>query len=88
MFVCDYSLVCVGRLMIEYTTDTEEAAWKGYLYAGLLFVTAQVQSLILHQHWDVVFTMGMKVRSAIIGTVYNKVSSWWAWSMMVLNVHF
>jgi len=59
--------------MIEYTTDLEEPAWKGYMYAALLFVSAQVQSLILHQHWDVVFTLGMKVRSSIIGTVYDKV---------------
>ena len=62
--------------MITYTTDLDEPAWKGYVYAGLLFVAAELQSVVLHQHWDVVFTLGMRVRSSIIATVYTKVCTY------------
>ena len=64
------------RLMITYTTDLDEPAWKGYMYAGILFVAAELQSVVLHQHWDVVFTLGMRVRSSVIATVYTKVCTY------------
>ncbi|XP_064405659.1 multidrug resistance-associated protein 1-like [Halichondria panicea] len=60
------------RLMINFTSDTKEASWHGYLYAVLLFLTAVVQSLLLHQYFHRVFRMGMRIRTAIITAVYDK----------------
>ncbi len=59
--------------MINFTSDTKEASWHGYLYAVLLFLTAVVQSLLLHQYFHRVFRMGMRIRTAIIAAVYDKV---------------
>ena len=59
--------------MIKFTEDREEPEWKGYLYAVLLFATAVIQSLLLHQYFHRCFLVGMRMRTAIISAVYNKV---------------
>lgn len=60
------------KLMIRYTEDPLEPAWRGYLYAVLLFIAAVVQSLCLHQYWHRCFTVGMRARTAIIAAIYSK----------------
>jgi hypothetical protein len=44
------------------------------MYAGLMFLVAVVQSLILHQYFEGVNLVGMRMRTSIIASVYNKVS--------------
>ena len=61
------------RLLITFTEDKDEPDWKGYFYATLLFVTAVVQSLFLHQYFHRCFTLGMRMRSAIVAAIYKKV---------------
>ena len=63
----------VFRLMISFTQDENEPDWKGYLYAALLFFTAVIQSLFLHQYFHRCFTLGLRIRSAIVAAVYKKV---------------
>ena len=58
--------------MITFTKDETQPDWHGYVYAALLFVTAVIQSLILHQYFHRCFTVGMRIRTAIIAAVYNK----------------
>ena len=62
--------------MIRFTEDGTEPDWKGYLYAVLLFVVAVVQSLFLHQYFHRCYVVGMRVRTAIISAVYNKVHTY------------
>lgn len=59
--------------MINYTSDPTEAAWKGYFYALMLFVTAAVQSLCLHQYFQSCIAVGMRIRTTLIAAVYRKV---------------
>ena len=59
--------------MIRYTVDRTAPEWQGYFYAVLLFVTAIIQSLCLHQYFYRCTVVGMRVRSAVIHTVYSKV---------------
>ena len=59
--------------MIQFTADKSEPDWKGYFYAVLLFITAIIQSLFLHQYFHRCFTLGMRLRSAIVASVYKKV---------------
>lgn len=47
--------------------------WKGYAYAGGMFITAVIQSLALHQYFHKMMTIGMRMRTGIIGLVYEKV---------------
>ena len=61
------------RLMINFTKNESDPEWRGYIYAVLLFLTAVVQSLFLHQYFHRCFTIGMRIRTAIIAAVYNKV---------------
>ena len=63
----------VHRLMIQFTKDETQPDWHGYVYTALLFVTALVQSLFLHQYFHRAFVVGMRVRTAVIAAVYNKV---------------
>ena len=59
--------------MIRFTEDETQPDWHGYFYTFLLFVTALVQSLLLHQYFHRAFVVGMRVRTAVIAAVYNKV---------------
>ena len=61
------------RLLINFTEDESVPDWKGYVYAGLLFVTAVVQSLLLHQYFHRGFIVGMRIRTAVVSAIYNKV---------------
>lgn len=68
--VCFFSC---HRLMISFTHDKSVFSWWGYLYAVLLFIVAIFQSLFLQQYFHLCFTLGMKVRTAIMAMVYKKV---------------
>ena len=63
-------------LLISYTTDRSnpDDTWKGYVYAISMFVVAVAMTLVIHQYWQIVFVLGMRIRTAIIGIVYAKVS--------------
>lgn len=69
---------CNFRLLIGYTEDKDDMfgewkEWKGYAYAGGMFITAVIQSLALHQYFHKMMTIGMRMRTGIIGLVYEKV---------------
>ena len=77
--VCiDLFAIFFFRLLVEYTEDRSDwfgewKEWKGYVYAGSMFVAAAIQSLALHQYFQIMTTIGMRVRTAVIGLVYEKV---------------
>ena len=60
--------------MIHFTEDDSEPSWKGYFYAFLLFMAAVLQSLLLHQYFHRCFVVGMRIRTAIVAAVYQKVT--------------
>ncbi|KAI4461008.1 atp-binding cassette sub-family c [Holotrichia oblita] len=59
------------RALIAFVENQEEQ-WKGFLYAGLLFGTAAIQTLILSQYFQRMFIVGMRIRTALISTIYRK----------------
>lgn len=59
--------------MISFTHDKSIYTWWGYFYAVLLLVVAILQSLFLQQYFQRCFTLGLKVRTAIMSVVYKKV---------------
>ena len=77
--VCiDLFAISFFRLLVEYTEDRSDwfgewKEWKGYVYAGSMFVAAAIQSLALRQYFQIMTTTGMRVRTAVIGLVYEKV---------------
>ena len=62
------------RLIISYTEDSSIAEWKGYLYATAMFAVIIIQSLVHHQHFRIMLTVGMRIHTCVIGLVYRKVS--------------
>ena len=62
-------------MLIEYIDDKNDTSgvWKGYVYAASMLVAAILQSIVLHQYFHTMFTLGMRMRSAITGLVYEKV---------------
>ncbi|KAJ7390689.1 Multidrug resistance-associated protein 1 [Desmophyllum pertusum] len=62
------------RLLIGYVEDKNnpDDKWRGYVYGIAMFAVALVQSIALQQYFHVVFTLGMNVRTAVIGMVYSK----------------
>lgn len=71
MFLC-FLFLC--RLLIQFVNDSSAPSWQGYFYAALLFVCTSVQSLILQKYFHVCFVSGMRLRTAVIGAVYRKVT--------------
>ncbi|CAK8684757.1 unnamed protein product [Clavelina lepadiformis] len=60
------------RAMIQFTTDEHAPVWKGYVLAALMFVSAVFLSIVQQQYFNICFTVGMRMRSAIVAAVYRK----------------
>ncbi|XP_077481255.1 ATP-binding cassette sub-family C member 3 isoform X2 [Stigmatopora argus] len=60
------------RMLISFTKQKGVPDWWGYSIAFLMFFTAFLQTLILHQHFQYCFVTGMHVRTALIGAIYRK----------------
>ncbi|KAJ8982896.1 hypothetical protein NQ317_004326 [Molorchus minor] len=57
--------------LITFVKD-KQFEWKGYFYAGLLFGTATIQTLLLAQYFNRMFIVGMRIRTALVSTIYRK----------------
>ncbi|XP_031350249.1 multidrug resistance-associated protein 1 isoform X4 [Photinus pyralis] len=59
------------NLLIAFV-EGGEPQWRGFLYVGLLFLTACVQTLVLAQYFHRMFVVGIRVRTALISAIYRK----------------
>ncbi|XP_061782919.1 multidrug resistance-associated protein 1-like [Nerophis lumbriciformis] len=62
----------VLSLLLGFMRDEDAAMWKGFLFACLLFILSCLQSLLHHQYMYRCFTVGMRLKTAIMGLVYRK----------------
>ncbi|XP_033696985.1 multidrug resistance-associated protein 1 isoform X3 [Tursiops truncatus] len=60
------------KLLISFVNDRKAPDWQGYFYTALLFVSACLQTLVLHQYFHICFVSGMRIKTAVIGAVYRK----------------
>ncbi|KAL0617465.1 Multidrug resistance-associated protein 6 [Plecturocebus cupreus] len=60
-------------LFLEFIGDPKPPAWKGYLLAVLMFLSACLQTLFEQQSMYRLKVLQMRLRSAITGLVYRKV---------------
>uniref|UniRef100_A0A670YWM7 Multidrug resistance-associated protein 1 n=1 Tax=Pseudonaja textilis TaxID=8673 RepID=A0A670YWM7_PSETE len=60
------------KLLINFVNDKSAPSWQGFLYTGLLFFTASLQTLVLHQYFHICFVTGMRLKTAVIGAIYRK----------------
>lgn len=68
------------RLLINFVNDKKAPDWQGYFYTVLLFVSACIQTLVLHQYFHICFVSGMRIKTAVIGAVYRKVGDAGSWA--------
>ena len=61
------------RLIIKFAQDESQPDFYGYIYAGLLFLIVTLQTLLLNKFFHLSKAVGMRMRTAIITAVYNKV---------------
>lgn len=54
--------------------DKDAEMWKGFMFASLLFLLSCLQSLLHHQYMFHCFTVGMRLKTAVMGLVYRKVT--------------
>ncbi|XP_078097039.1 multidrug resistance-associated protein 1 isoform X2 [Mustelus asterias] len=60
------------KLLLQFINNEKAPAWHGYFYVVLLFLCAFIQTLFLHQYFQICFVTGMRLKTAIIGAVYRK----------------
>ncbi|XP_069998353.1 multidrug resistance-associated protein 1 isoform X3 [Penaeus vannamei] len=62
--------------LISYIESDEggesEPVWRGYFYACLMLICAQVQSFLLAQYFMKMFIVGLRIRTGVISAVYRK----------------
>ncbi|XP_040014052.1 multidrug resistance-associated protein 1-like [Xiphias gladius] len=58
--------------LLGFMRDKDAAMWKGFLFASLLFLLSCLQSALHHQYMFHCFTVGMRLKTAVIGLVYRK----------------
>lgn len=46
--------------------------WKGLMYACLLFIVASLQTLLFTQFFHRMYTVGFRIRTALISAIYRK----------------
>uniref|UniRef100_A0A7N8YFT5 ABC-type glutathione-S-conjugate transporter n=1 Tax=Mastacembelus armatus TaxID=205130 RepID=A0A7N8YFT5_9TELE len=61
-----------GTLYLKGAQTYDAPLWKGYFYATLMFLLSCLQSLFNHQYMYTCFTVGMRVKTAVMGLVYRK----------------
>uniref|UniRef100_A0A6Q2YDD5 ABC-type glutathione-S-conjugate transporter n=1 Tax=Esox lucius TaxID=8010 RepID=A0A6Q2YDD5_ESOLU len=59
-------------LLLGFMHDEDSPLWKGYMFAFLMFLLSSLQSLFNHQYMYSCFTVGMRVKTAVMGLVYRK----------------
>ncbi|XP_074510409.1 multidrug resistance-associated protein 1-like isoform X1 [Sebastes fasciatus] len=62
----------VLSLLLGFMRDKDAEMWKGFLFASLLFLLSCLQSLLHHQYMFHCFTVGMRLKTAVMGLVYRK----------------
>ncbi|KAL5281109.1 ABCC2.2 family protein [Megaselia abdita] len=71
-----YSSPILLRLIISFVerkfSEDKEPLWKGILYVILLFTCAAIQTLLASQYIKSMSIIGMKIRTALINTIYRK----------------
>ncbi|XP_054635108.1 multidrug resistance-associated protein 1 isoform X3 [Dunckerocampus dactyliophorus] len=67
-----FAIPQVLSLLLGFMKDKDAPLWKGYFYATLMFLLSCLQSLFNHQYMYTCFTVGMRVKTAVMGLVYRK----------------
>ena len=62
----------VNRVFIEFMTNSSIEVWKGYAIAVLFFIVQLIQSISYQVQFHIVVKVGIRIRAALIDTLYQK----------------
>ncbi|XP_064629119.1 multidrug resistance-associated protein 1-like isoform X2 [Lineus longissimus] len=60
------------RFLINFTEDPTIEEWQGFLWAGLFFFSAIIQSLFLHQLYFWTSRVGLRLKACLVSALYRK----------------
>ncbi|XP_052284442.1 multidrug resistance-associated protein 1-like isoform X2 [Dreissena polymorpha] len=60
------------RQLIDFTEDTTQPTWKGYVYSVGFFAVSVLQGLLMHNMYHQSMTLGIKLRSTLISAIFKK----------------
>lgn len=63
------------RALIVFVETRDPFQWRGYLYAIGIFCASLLGVLCFHHHFNVAYTTGMGVRTALTTAIYRKVGT-------------
>uniref|UniRef100_A0A8C4VG24 ABC-type glutathione-S-conjugate transporter n=1 Tax=Falco tinnunculus TaxID=100819 RepID=A0A8C4VG24_FALTI len=61
-------------LFLEFIEDQEAPSWHGYFYAFAMFLLACLQTLFEQRYMYMCLVLGLRLKTAVTGLVYRKVS--------------
>ncbi len=61
------------RALLAFIEDPLVPLWQGVVLSLAMFLTAMVQSMILHQYFHRMFRLGMNIRAVLTSAVFCKV---------------
>ncbi|XP_076451201.1 multidrug resistance-associated protein 1-like [Babylonia areolata] len=59
-------------LLITHIRSPEDQPWKGYVIAGVMLAASWCQTSFYHQHYHIAMTTGMRMKTALMATIYKK----------------
>ncbi|OUM67296.1 hypothetical protein PIROE2DRAFT_40198 [Piromyces sp. E2] len=70
---CNLTSPIILELLLDFVSNnTNEPAYKGWIYAIVLFVLQILATLFINTYFELVMEVGLSVRATIIGIIYRK----------------
>lgn len=74
--IIDYFLC---SLLLDFVKTRSPYTWHGYIYAAGMFLSSVCAVLCMHHHFNIAYTTGLRIRTALTAAIYRKVGeSIWA----------
>lgn len=61
------------RLFIKHIQTPYDQPWKGFFIASAMLAASWTQTAFYHQHYHIAMTTGMRMKIALMSTIYKKV---------------
>eukprot|EP00095_Tigriopus_kingsejongensis_P006313 snap_masked-scaffold61_size441589-processed-gene-3.13 protein:Tk06313 transcript:snap_masked-scaffold61_size441589-processed-gene-3.13-mRNA-1 annotation:"abc transporter" len=73
--VVNFTLVFIGPIMLKLLikhVQSDEEAWKGFTYVAIIFLNANLQSLLNHQFLQQTVISAQQIRASLSSMIYRK----------------
>ncbi|XP_046664340.1 multidrug resistance-associated protein 1-like isoform X2 [Homalodisca vitripennis] len=69
--LCAFISPQILSLLIQFVAG-KEYMWRGFMYAGIMFVASETQTFFYHHNLMTMSVLGLNIRTALISTIYKK----------------